>query len=135
MEKLHAIATATAATDSSGTGFQDQAKEFGVNVGEVKITSASRRTAALENPKVLLTAEQLAPGEFSGLFTENGAIHLLYCLSADDAAIQPFDHVKDAIALNLAQQKYRSIVDEKLSEAVVEWNYPMAEDLANQTIQ
>ncbi|OMC80616.1 hypothetical protein BK125_02070 [Paenibacillus odorifer] len=135
MEKLHAIATATAATDSSGTGFQDQAKEFGVNVGEVKITSASRRTAALENPKVLLTAEQLAPGEISSLFAENGAIHLLYCLSADDAAVQPLDHVKDAIALNLAQQKYRSIVDEKLSEAVVEWNYPMAEGLANQTIQ
>ncbi|CAH1057781.1 peptidylprolyl isomerase [Paenibacillus pseudetheri] len=136
MEKMELLrAAATTAEIRSDAGIRQQAKELGINVGEVKITSASRRTAALENPKVLLAADQLAPGQISGLFAENAAIHLLYCLSVEDAGVIPFDQVKDAITLHLAQQKFRSMVDDKLSKAVPEWNYPMAERLANQAIQ
>lgn len=135
IEKMELLRAAITEEIGSDTGIHQQSKEFGVNVDEVKITSASRRTAALENPKVLLTAEQLAPGQISGLFVENDAIHLLYCLSVEDAGAIPFDQMKDAITLHLAQQKFRSMVDDKLSKAVPEWNYPMAERLANQAIQ
>lgn len=135
MEKMELLRAAITAEIGSDAGLHQQAAEFGVNVGEVKITSASRSTAALENPKVLLTAEQLAPGQISGLFVENGAVHLLYCLSVEDAGVIPFDQVKDAITLHLAQQKFRSMVDDKLAKAVPEWNYTVAERLANQAIQ
>jgi hypothetical protein len=135
MEKMELLRAAITAEIGSDAGLHQQAKEFGVNVGEVKITSASRRTIALENPKVLFTTEQLAPGQISDLFVENGAIHLLYCLSVEDAGVIPFDQVKDAITLHLAQQKFKSMVDDKLAKAVPEWNYPMAERLANQAIQ
>jgi parvulin-like peptidyl-prolyl isomerase len=84
---------------------------------------------------VLLAADQLEPGQISALFAENGAIHLLYCLSKEDAGVQTFEQVKNAITLHLAQQKFRSMVDDKLSKADVEWNYPMAERLTNQAIQ
>jgi hypothetical protein len=135
MEKMELLRAAATAEIGTGSGLRQQAKEFGVTVGEVQITSASRRTAALENPKVLLAADQLLPGRISALFVENGAIHLLYCLSIEDAGVQTFDQVKDAITLHLAQQKFRYMVDDKLSKADVEWNYPMAERLTNQAIQ
>jgi hypothetical protein len=134
MEKMELL-RAAAGEMGTGTLRSQQAKEFGVTVGEVQITSASRRTAALENPKVLHAAEQLEPGRISDLFAENGAIHLLYCLSKEDAGVQRFDQVKDAITLHLAQQNFKSMVDDKLSKAEVHWNYPMAERLTNQAIQ
>ncbi|MEK5397147.1 peptidyl-prolyl cis-trans isomerase [Paenibacillus nitricinens] len=136
LEKMELLRAAVIAAEiRSDTGIHQQAKELGINLGEVKITSASRRTAALENPKALLAADQLAPGQISGLFAENGAIHLLYCLSVEDAGVEPFNQVKDAITLHLAQQKFRSMVDDQLGKVIAEWNYPMAERLANQANQ
>lgn len=133
-------AAVLAATESTGTEFtgkslREQADKVGIYARELTVTSTSRRTAALENPMVLLAAEQLAQGQMSSLIVENGAVHLLYCLSEAEPEALPFDQVKDKIAQDLAQQKFRALVDHKRSEAVVEWNKQMAEDLAQQAIQ
>ncbi|MEK4516157.1 hypothetical protein NSS64_12820 [Paenibacillus sp. FSL H8-0122] len=138
MKELLAAVTAgreSTGTELTGTTLREQAEELGVYTRELTVTSTSRRTAALENPLVLLAAEQLAQGQVSSLIVENGAVHLLYCLSEADPEALPFNQVKDRIAQDLAQQKFRALVDHKRSEAVVEWNNQMAEDLARQAIQ
>lgn len=84
MKELLAAVTAgreSTGTELTGTTLREQAEELGVYTRELTVTSTSRRTAALENPLVLLAAEQLAQGQVSSLIVENGAVHLLYCLS------------------------------------------------------
>ncbi|MDQ0091317.1 parvulin-like peptidyl-prolyl isomerase [Paenibacillus anaericanus] len=126
MERIKLLKVAVA----NGAGFREKAKELGVSLGEARITNASRRTAALDNPLILQTAEQLSSGQTSGIIEENEAVHLLHCTSVGEDTYQPFERVKDHLTLQLAQEAFRSTIERKLNEAVIKWNNSIAMSLA-----
>jgi parvulin-like peptidyl-prolyl isomerase len=126
VERMKLLKTAV----SAGADFNQVAEELGVNIGEAQITNASRRTAMLENPLILKTAEQLSQGQISGIIEENGAVHLLHCNSVGEDIVQSFEQVEDQIALQLAQKEFRSTIEQKIDEAVIKWNNSLAMRLA-----
>lgn len=115
---------------SKGAVFRQKAEELGLNIAEAQVTNASRRTAMLESPFILQTAEQLSQGQISGIIEENGAVHLLHCTGVGEDIVQPFEQVKDQIALQLAQKELQSTIEREIDEAAIEWNNSLATRLA-----
>lgn len=115
---------------SKGASFRQAAEELGLSVGEAQVTNASRRTAMLENPLILQTAEQLIQGQTSGMIEENGAVHLLHCTGAGEDIVQPFAQVRDQIALQLAQKEFQTAIEQGVNEAAIAWNHSLAMRLA-----
>lgn len=112
----------------------DTANGLGIDVFEAVITNASRRSAALESPLALQKATQLMVGESSDIFEENGALHIIRCLSIGDPINQSFELVKDSIAHQMALEKFSDIVKLDVKNAAIEWNGRNETKLTNKWI-
>lgn len=123
MQKLKDKAADPAAFDETASG-------LGIEVLDASVTKATRRTAALENPAVLQSAEKLQTGQLGDIFEENDALHLLYCISRGENLILPYGEAKDAIASQLRSDQFKQTVEQAQEEAVVEWNGKSAEKAA-----
>lgn len=110
--------------------FIDSAKQLAIEVMDASLTSATRRTAALESPIAVQQAERIQADQLSDIFEENGELNLLYCISKGEPILQSYEKVKDAIASELMSEQFREIAQQESRLATVEWDNERAERLA-----
>jgi len=111
-------------------GFVESAKQLEVEVMDASLSSATRRTAALESPVAVQQAERLQAGQSSEIFEENGELHLLYCISQDAPILLSYEEVKDSIASQWLSDQFRGIVEQELRKATVDWSNERAASVA-----
>ncbi|WP_168735920.1 peptidylprolyl isomerase [Cohnella fermenti] len=105
-----------------GAELNEAAAEVGGKTSEALLTSASKRSYALEYPLAMEAAAELRPGEPGAIVEERGAFHLLRCLSrAEDRAL-PFEEVREELAASLLDKRYEERAQEEAARMEVEWD-------------
>lgn len=88
---------------------------------ELQIMDANtRRTDEEETPRLTAIIDRLAIGQYSEVFQENGAWHLVRIIEKVPGGIQPYDEVKELVKSLWLDHLYQDELNKRVQSAKVE---------------
>jgi hypothetical protein len=93
-----------------------------VELEEQRFEPHNARTDAMVWRDLFYAAQQLEVGQISDIIDYNGAFHVIRCIERTPGATIPLAEAEAFIKLELAEQKYAALVEQRIADAQVAVN-------------